>query len=427
MPKSFPRMLRHLCLPFALSLAGCFGAEPDDSPYTVPRGEAFESLQLELDQDGTPIILAQAGMYMAHKDPAPDNPEENRVWAHNFRSILLRRSEGSWSATNFKNLQPGTGSFPTLIPGPEGRFHAFLSDGEDIKRYVFGNGGWNRVPGTEGLNQIERWGSFGSGNWNRYPRLAVAGADLLLTVHYDWEGYNWVMEGAHRRVELYDSGSLNPLAFHTGPGYRTLAAIGYNFASRMGANSTSKVHLYRWAEGMNRAERQILDDLELGEEAFFARHQGRTALFVRSREKFLTFSLDDSGRVAGRDTLPLPEFALNQYSMIAADSAGCLHGLSYQPGNAGAFVRFAYWNGCVPDAVDTLRVPKPDSTRLYWSGNVNLRIGPDGNPVAALIVRENPPPSDLGVQNRVPPTWLYFAEYRGGSWHLEKVDDRRPP
>lgn len=428
MPISLATLFRGLWCSSAFALVGCFGSEPDDSPYTLPRGEAFHSLQLEIEPDGTPLIIAQVAMQMAHNDPDSSLPEENRVAIQNYRSILLRRSTGVWSATAFKNIQPYPSDFPSLIPDSEGRFQAFLTDGGEIKRYAFGNGKWNRVPGTQGLQEIGQGGfSFGKMNWNRHPSIAVAGTNLLLTLHNDWNRNHWVMEGNDRRV-MVDSSDLYPVAFHSGKGYRSLAAMGY--ISYIGPNneihSTSQLHYYRWAEGANRAEKQVLGGVQ-SQEAYFARYRGRTALFASTREAVLIYSLDDSGRVAGRDSLPLPDLTKMFYPVVAVDTAGCLHGLSAPSDSGDGAIRYLHWNGCGPGSVDTLSVPKPNPAKSYWGYQANLRVAPDGTPVVALVMREiRDTGSSFIIESWSDPTFLYLAELREGGWRLEKVDERRP-
>lgn len=431
MPKSLKtRFLGPGCLG-SLLLVGCFGSEPDDSPYTLPRGEFFHSIQLEIEPDGTPLILSQVGMLMAHNDPDPEIPHDFQVSAQNFRSIIHRRSTGGWSATAFKNLQEYPNAFPTLIPDAEGGFQAFLSDGGEIKRYVFGNGGWNRAPGTEWPMYIDYWGRQSSGtNWNRHPRIAVAGADLLLTLHTDWgNGSFWVMEGKNRRVELTDSSNLDPLAFHVGDGFRSLAAIGHvrqSGNSRDGFTYTSEIQYYRWAAGATKAERQSLGGLESMSEAFFSRYRGGTALFVPNRTTVAIYPLDDSGRLTGRESVPLPEAVQSYFPIFAADTAGCLHGLNALPNIGEGSLRYLHLNSC-GEAADTLSLPKPDAGKSYTSGQINLRMAPDGTPVAALLVRQMQPFDSTSIfQNWSDPTFLYLAEFRAGGWIVEKVDERRP-
>lgn len=434
MPKSLPTLrLAPACLG-ALVLIGCFGSEPDDSPYTLPRGESVESIQLEIEPDGTRLIMSQVGMYMAHNDPDPADPWSYQVYAHNFRSILHRRSTGGWSATAFKNLQPNASAFPTLIPDKDGRFQAFISDGGEIKRYAFGNGGWNRGAGTEWPRWIEHWGGFGAGqNWKRHPRIAVAGENLLLTVHDEWDGgiKFWVMEGKERRVELGDSGSLDPLAFHVGSGFRSLAARAYVQQignAREGYKSVVELQYHRWKEGDGRSEKVVLDTLESLGDSFFAPYQGGTALFAAGLDLLRIYSLDDSGRVDGRDTVHLPVDTATYNPIIAPDPDGCLHGLAWIPDTGKTSVRYAHWNSCAPGEKDTLSVPKPNPARFYLGNHANLRIAPDGTPVAAVLLRE----ADLTdpshqSQSWSDPTYLYLAEFRAGAWHLEKVDERQPP
>jgi hypothetical protein len=418
----------------ALALLGCFGSEPDDSPYTVHRGESIESIQLEIEPDGTPVIMSLVGMYMAHNNPHPDNPWEFQVSPQNFRSVLHRRSTGGWSATDFKNLQNSPGSLPTLIPDPEGRFQAFISDGGEVKRFAFGNGTWNRAAGTEWPVWFDQWVGLGGGpNWNRHPRIAVAGTNLLLTVHNDWwSGKYWVMEGKERRVELPDSLGADPLAFHVGAGYRCLVARVYTAQERgIGEGSGQELHLYRWTQGAHRAELQVLGRFDFSGDTFFARHRGGTALYVSAMDSVRIFTLDDSGRVAGRDGVPLP--AQTGMPFLAADTAGCLHALSWLPDSGTASIRFGHWNACAPVDMDTLSLPKPGPAETLTANRANLRIAPDGTPVAAVLLREMRPANPL-VKDPVPvenqgwsdPTFLYLAELRAGAWSLEKVYERRP-
>lgn len=420
MPNPFPKFLPALPSLGALVLLGCFGSDVGDSPFTIHKGEVFERLQLEIEPDGTVLILAQAAMYMAHNDPQTD--WDRRIQVQNYHSSIYRRTTGGWNATSFKNIQERPHAFPALLPAPDGIFQAFIWDGGQIKRMAHSDGSWNRIPGTEWPAWIEEGGTFGSQNWTRHPRIAVAGQNLLLTLHEHWDKGRWVSEGAGRKVHL-DTGWFSSTAFHTAPRYRALLGTCANayIDEKMGFTTDPCYNI--WREGDIRADRILLGSVKGAMDGFFSPYRGGTAIFIPTQAGTFIFSLDGDGKVTGSDTVPTPKDEFILGPMIASDSAGCIHGLNYQPGTAAAWVTYIHWNSCDEKALDTLAVPNPEPGRQYHGAAVKLRLAPDGTPTAALIVQEVTP-FPLDVVSSVPPSFLFLAELRGGKWILERVAER---
>src|SRR5688572_16739164 len=100
---SFPKCRK---APFAvvlcsLLLAACVSEEGIE--YDIPAGEQVQDLQLQIDADGTPVLLVGEGMFYTTK--ARLEPWDVKYSQPNVQSVALTRTAGGWKRHPFRNVK----------------------------------------------------------------------------------------------------------------------------------------------------------------------------------------------------------------------------------------------------------------------------------------------------------------------------------
>lgn len=413
-----PAFPASLAISAACLLQACFVGGAYDSPYTVPAGESFDALHLEVEEDGTVLLLAQTAMYFGHEDPQTfwDSVPQRR----NYQTILLRRSEGVWSEKPFKNLQRDLSSFPALSPDPAGRFHALVWDYKSAVRYVFRDGKWE--PG-KALGLPPYFGSYSYDpwrNWSRHPHIALENDS---TAHFITTVYGIASEASTHpgggRTFL-DTSYFLPAAFHVEPAFR--AAFGSEqpfYREGRTPEFSHRIVYYFWPAGADTAGKRILHEQQTPGEGVFVRNRDHTTLYYSTFQGIEEIRLDPRGAPAAARVHPRPDTSRQGISLFAADSLGCIHRFGYDPSADMTVSRMVHRNDC-SGITDTLPIPPAPAGRAHMVHSSKFRIQPSGSPMAAFLVREMSDRS-RNFGERYQPTWIYLAEWKGGKWVLELV------
>lgn len=420
------RPLRLACvLASATLVTACFYGGGEDNPYTVPAGEKIESVQLEIEPDGTPILLARVAMAYRHQKPVYewDTVPQTR----NLQSIAFRRMTGGWSATSFKNLQENTSSLPFLLRVPGRGYQALVDDRQGIRRYAWQDGAWLRKPLDLSPPSYRFQSEFGYGNFRSLSSLAMADDSTEVSIsqnyHYD-ELQIEVLETRRPKIRL--PSRIRVQVLHAEPGFR--AFFGYEQLNEVDSrgytmSSQSRPVYLHWSPGDTAVQRVNLDTSDGLSQARFGDYQGKTALYVTRRSGLRILSLGGTGKPESEVTIRFVEDGFpSQFHDIVIDSTDCIHGLETESDSAFAIRRFLYHNDCSPDPADTLALPAASSGGFLSAFSTQLRVTAGGKAMAAFILRE-------GVQGRngsytLFRSGLYFAEKRNGRWVVELVQER---
>ena len=426
---SFRKFRRGLALAAAMAalagLQGCFETADEDSPYSIPKGQSIDGAQLEIEPDGTVLLLAKVAMYYAHANPL--NEWEREPQMRNIESVMYRRTEGGWSATSFKNLQNQANALPIMIPDAQGRMHALVWNSTSIRRYRFIDGTWSPRRATAYPQYFQQMYQYSYRNWGRHPMVGIEDDTLVMTLEFDPNTYQGIMvrDGAAPKAIQFDTGSAySSVAMHVGKDYRAVVVeqSAFNFGPDP-TNAPPKLVLFHWLRGESEAEKVILSEGRV-RECFFSPYRGGTGLFVLQDTAFQVFRLDETGKPEFGVRTGVPGPALKGMPMVAADTAGCYQGLSETTDIERRVPSFTSWNSCQP--ADTLALNLPlvaGPAEYYRTTSIGFRIGPTG-PVAALVITKGENDPNKSFSRGRQPSWLYFAELRNGQWVVETVANK---
>lgn len=423
---SFPRPRPVLALAGAmaasLGLQGCFESAEVDSPYSVPAGKSIETARLEIEPDGTVLILAQAGMFYSHKQPLTE--EEKIPQLRNLESIVYRRTAGGWSATSFKNLQSNSNSLPILIPDAQGRINALVWNSTYIRRYRYMNGAWNLRPKADYPEFFNYMTVFSDRNWGRNPYLGIESDSALLTVENIYEGVGYgllVRDGAvGKPFKLGTAGGAMPMTLHVGADYRTLVTVSSQYME-MKDNSPPQLHLFRWRRGDTVPDKYLLAEGNVLD-CFISPYRGGTGLFALQDSVFHAFRLDAEGRPDSGTRTDAPMAAQRGAPMFAADPAGCYKGLEEVTDPERRVPAFIPWNTCREADTASLVLPLvADPKGYYRTTSMKVRLDASGRILAALVMTRGETDMDRGYSKPFQPSFLFFAELRDGKWTVETV------
>lgn len=429
-----------------LPIQGCFSAA-DDREFTVKKGEMISALDLEVAPDGSLLLLAQIGMYYAREG------EPEKYQRSNLHTVLYRRTSGAWSATPFKNLQTSENFFPSFLRDRDGAFRILVWDAGLAKAYGLQGDRW--LPHAT----VRRPRSFGGNlwiadkNWNRNPQYGYKDDTTLYQVYWEDDGTAKLREGRSRQDEHTLGFGYTPLAFHSGTGYFALVGMDRDTAAGEWASRPS----YRyWQKDMKEMETATLDGLDFRDttlvgrgpgyrdqgmawpsETFFAPYRNGTGLYYCLDTRCGILALDSSGAPASLEPPKTPpgRMTVELGSKLAPDTGGCIHGLEhyverdtngfvqpYEPPSKAGIVMV--WDGCrgVKDTVSLWE--SPDGTPFLLLSR-RFRLLPDGSPVLAALVQENPPYTARSrPESPLARTWILFAEKRQGVWSTRIIDNR---
>lgn len=404
-------------------LQGCFSSEGVDSPYTIPAGEEFETLEMEVEPDGTVLLVVRVAMYYGHNDSTQADFTSPQM--RNKHTIVYRRSAGVWSATPFKNLQMQVIAFPAFVPAADGRFHLFVWDGGTVFPYYFRDGRWYHRQALEDPRRFDLSHSMGGRNWQRHPWIAIPDDSTLLFVRYTEEYHSRIESSPARKAVKLSSQFIGPEAFHVAPGFQAVA--GREPSERGLPDRGESLTYFHWRPGEDSATKAQFRFLETIREVFFSPYRDGTGLFVAIDGFVYIIPLAPDGSPGLMTSHALPESLEAVGNLFAADAGGCIHGIrsvgAKSPSGATLPPRkFLHWNTCLAPE-DTLDIGEPPAGKSHYVYPMRFRMGPAGRPMAALVLHENPGAGPVKPGYSINPSQLIFAEWNG-DWTLQVVDSR---
>lgn len=437
MPRSTFRILRTAVAACAacMVLHGCLGGDPEEDRYTEPAGEIFERLQFEFDESGNPHILAPISMLYRRTGPLEPWENEAPVRVRNYRTVHYVRTGDRITAYPLRNIQPNFLLFPVILQDTLGRLHALVLDGPKLNQYSLGIGGpslfamANRA--LDGLNSSYLSGPSQDG---RPAGFTLGSETTMIAFKYVRPGFS--VQDGERMPRLDSSVNIEPLLLRATPGFRALVAR-QDMAVVDSTNRSMNVpHVvyFRWRAGDTVVNRIVLTR-GTNRQGLLSRYRDGYLLFLGTPAGMRAFSLDPDGAPTEREPPALPAW-LNGYSeYMAADSEGCLHGLTTmrpsdtlrrdpsQPGLGPLERGFTLrsWNSCRPGHLDSLHYPPPADTTLWINfRNGSLRIDGKGTPWFAFIaheIRQKPSTGSAEVSK----SWIGLAAYREDGWDVDTV------
>ena len=417
-------------------MLGC--TQYEDHEYDIPAGEQVGSVALEIDADGTPVILADVQMFYATRESL--ETWESPIQVSDIQSIAYSRDTGVWRKYGFRNLQYGFSGKSMLLRDDRGGVRPFIANRGRQSLYGRGAGGWTAQ--SSGLIDPPGWEvGFVPDNLGN-PLLILVGQDWLNLTY----GYNSSRISVARRdgsgFALDSSEGFQPAAF---------AAVGddaFLVGSWQRQNPDFsqpnpfpvKLAWYSWDARVHDPKPRLKTRPMDG---YFLPRIAK----VGSEYRLYAFTGIDSLQVfaiRGGDLVLLESRAMpvmgdarnfwNGFSLII-DSAGCFHGVgSIMPDwNDSTGPKPPYPSGIPMLYASTCKEgrtiftwPDPKPGAQMERSLSSLRLDRQGRPVAALLFKEIPknvgdPAKQWKEDQKAQPTWLYFGTLADKGWEWEPV------
>jgi hypothetical protein len=443
-PNPLPKSGRAPCAVVlsAILLIACTG---EDGPtFEIPAGERLQSIQLELDADGTPHILAQVGMYYSTTDELP--VWQSRYNLSNIQSVVFSRQAGEWKRHGFRNLQDNQSARSALARNAGGRIQPLIADNGEFNLYTRDGSGWV-LKASKPMNL--------EGNWEMFSHSYLQGRGgpaMVMVGDHDWRYI--VREYAHNTTQLrghdgsritLDSGwEFNPLDIHYGKGFTMLIGKVWPQSfpvfegSTMNAIPLPYITTLSWnGEDKNPEIRKRILNRNFGS-VHFAKVGDEDRLYGITLPDTVEEYVLNGEDLVFRKRLTLPKASFDtgfiaEYRNpvnIAVDPAGCIHQIEtrpmdsdFNPNNPYYPVTpsaYFHWSSCRPGA-DTLALPSPAPDTAAFSRELSeFRYAADGTAMVALAVRIVGK-DQYNREDKPFASWLYLGRLSGTRWEWEKV------
>ena len=408
----------------------------DDGPeYDVPVRNQVISAQLELDADGSPLILAEVAMYYGTK--AKLGEFDPKYKSLNAQAVLYSAANGTWSGHSFRNLASPYNGSSFLARNAKGQVQPLILDRNRFTLYAPGGaatGTWT-ANAVNAITDDLRYGSF--------SYTGPAGINMVLAGDSGWQTV----------VERYDR--IPRLELVSSTGARVVMDSLIQFQPRT----------YIPGKEINRVFGSVPMD-ESGVPDSLRRYRSQLICYswniaaqvpvVRKQTLDTSGSLNtvDPFRIAGEDRFysqaspdSMVEFALRGDSIVRVrkieihrdagpgsltmsggtpNPAGCLYDLLPIVPDPDPSVGFGLTSSC-SSAVDSLPIPPEPRAAGARSQGLSMRFDAAGDPVLVFpFVKSNEAifHSDGSIpagDGSIGPSWIYLARKRNGKWEWEQV------
>lgn len=422
-------------------LASCTSDEGTE--YDIPAGEQVQDLRLEIDADGTPVLLAEVNMFYATN--AVLQPWESRYMLANTQSVAYSGTAGGWKRHPFRNLQRYWETRSMLVRNPKEEVQALIADGKTMSMFTRGGGVWNRKAGF----RIPATYEYGDKNFlsGGYAILVDAdGASQSIADNYKTHSME-VRRSDGTSFALDTIFDFALLSLVSRSGFDMALGIRREYqrppfdttTPNPGETGESGLFSYAWNQGAHdpKPRKRKISDRQFSR-VFFAKVEGEERMYALAIPDTLAeFSMQGEELAYLRDLdLPIdrdimskeetrPDGLIPYGSELFVDPAGCIHYRAILPSTSGQSVgpsgQTIYLHGSTCRAgVDTLRIPLPDSTHFYVSNLTPFRFFPDGGIAAGLtLIRTNKDPNSFDPRPK--PSWIHLARLKGRTWEWEKI------
>ncbi len=435
MPSGTDQTLAIASLIFAVLVMGC--TTEDGPEYDVPARRQVGNLQMDVDADGTPVILADIAMNFG-------TTEKRREWDplfmnRNTQTVAYTLAAGKWESHGFRNLTTQYVSEPFLARNAEGGLQALVWDQQRLSLYARKGSDWvvrhtRRLPDLEsqsfnwGFSQDSRIALVGDSGWNAItPLVNGHGSELR--------------DNGGLRMPLDSGFNFTPLCYLSGR--ERIGAVGLEYMdSQNPSGAPPDLVWFEWSSDFSSAApRRTLIEKQSG--AYFASFVsvgGRIRLWTNSSmdpDKMALWDKTDTGFTV-KEYLTIPHSRndslggpAGEYGPLALDGQGCMHklaitgGYDSRIGNPGQppTVIMIHRSSC-GETGDTLNIPSPPSIHPVVITTQVFRAGPDGTLSVAVVLTENlDMDQSLDWRNHpVPGSWIACAMRRPGeAWEYRQV------
>jgi hypothetical protein len=439
----------------ALACAGALGAglllcgcTTDDGPeYDIPAGERVLSAQLEADADGSPMILAEVGMYYGTRDKLQQWDPKYKL--SNMQSILFTKRNGKWSSHPFRNLQEPYGPQALFARNGAGGIQPLIWD--RLKLTLFARAGEDWVPrAITRLDEKAGHFSLGYGAPGAY-HLALVGDSAWEATVLVPDRDNLIRIGRNDGTTFtLDSGFwFQPLGYRTGRDYNMVvgqrSALYRSDYSPTGGEPypTPALVAYRWSLDPEHPDPriQIVDGRPYPAGAFFGSADGEERFYENYGDSVVVFAVRE-GELVYLQTQVLGENELGEndgapaktgpspYYSLYPDHQGCMQGFTqvypdrgygpdYQSGPT-----VLYRSSCA-SGVDTLSLPAELEKVPGYPSFFGPRFTADGRPMLLLTLVKTSTRffNEISTEDEPKnPSWIYLAtKSASGQWEWEQV------
>lgn len=434
----------------ALILSSCLSEEGGE--YDVPAGEMVQKLQLQIDADGTPVLLAEVAMFYGTK--APLQSWENPYIQRNVQAIAYTRTVGGWTKHPFRNVRQDGNLTSLLVRDYQEEVRAIVADRTVQSLFERNGGHWTRktaskassgytfqsLPLSSGVQAVLM---DGDGAWQSLifnyedSKLKVmdndgstfaldTGMNILLLGAVSRAEFNMVL-GAKQEINETDSrdesgSGLFSYAWSLGagdPGPRKRKISDRNFSALFFAKVGGQDRMYGLVPPDTLAEFTMQ-----GEELVFRRDLD---LPIDRKPGSKMDPITAPVTVPNTDTLtvPKPDSRIPDEAELMVDPSGCVHYIktlyrpSVIPGEPGKQPVYTHGSTCRA-GVDTLVLPEPDTIYAYQSQLTGFRFSPQGELMVGLYqIRAPKDPGKYGWG--AAPSRIYLARLKDRTWELESI------
>jgi hypothetical protein len=411
-----------------------WGCSTEDGPeYDIPAGQRILFAQLETDADGTPLILAEVGMYYGTHDKREEwEPEIN---LSNAQSILFSKRGGTWSPHPFRNLQNGYSVQSMLARNASGSVQPLIWDRRKLT--LFGRAGDGWIPRSiVRLDDDTRYYSVNSVSRDA-PSLALVGDSAWHSVSYSYGDNRIQVDRSDGTSFALDSGAwFRPMAYYSGRDFNM--AVGTRSNNRHPESLPALVS-YRWSLDPAHPDpkAQFLSDVPGIYSGFFATSEGEARFYGMHGDTLLEFDLRGEDLVferthvlGGTDGEPSVNGTVRFYYQYPAPD-GCMHGFAQALSEAGrkadsmgvvtqSVPVLLHASSCGEDA-DTLIQPAETAEVPGYRTVSSPRFTADGRPMVLVTVLKSSGIYTTDGDSREP-SWIYLATMNpAGKWDWELI------
>ncbi len=383
----------------ALILLAC--STEDGPEYDVFAGLIVTSAQLEINGDGTPLIMAQVAMFYGTRSKLRQYDPKYQL--RNMETRIYTLKNGVWNSFGFRNLQVWDASF--LAANQKGDFQPMVWDQNRFFLYAPSGDGWRRVgQSLAGNDNLQGQATYSPEQGIRLPFLIYGDTVWQPAVQEFPSTKAKVVSNFGETITLDTNVYFTPRAFLNGTDanlvvgrvtpiidghstyYRNNQLVCYRWNKSLGKGATSKTILLDSTVGYSLSVNRVLGETRL----YVPLNNADSAAVFALRGNALT-RLEDVSYRNSDSTLPDSRWG---FSNSIAGPDGCFHGLNRvvdtsTPANADIpRILYVHTSSCRVGG-DTLKLPLDSASKSGIEFHPMLRFSQDGNPMVLYLTDQN--------------------------------------
>ncbi len=421
----------------ALLLSGCFS---EDGPeYDIPARKQFARAQLELDADGSPVILAEVVLNYGTK--AKLGKYDPKYRSLNTETFVYTGGNGVWKGQGFRNLQTWFDGSSFLARNGKGEIQPMVWNRGKLSLYARSGGDWI-VTATNEADPSGASRNFNPRGFLTYyaPSSIIEGDSAWRSISPDYQNYSVALVSNHGdRVVLDSQMVFSPMTSVHGKDVDLIVGFGQNLENRLQISAG----LYAYILGRDPSGPKPRRQLLLANTNFNNFNNAIVAKVLGEDRFYFNLSPDSLAEFAirGKDVVRLENLATpfeaitdtgppsyRYYPTLASVGPDrCVHLLSpiehrndtsgYVPSLSG----YLHTSSCHAGG-DTLALPEETgrSDRTNVTGS-ELHFTEDGRLLILFSIVDEGAFHSPSEQT-IGPSWLYLAKSAAdGKWEWEKV------